>query len=490
MTDVNVNFPPSPSPVRGVTAKDLEMALIQIKADVEGQVSEVSTKLVDTQITNFIKAKNSNGEQRRTTYFLYDSFERVDSTSSIGNAETNDLPYTILTTGGGVWGIQNKMAYLASTGGVGRHLAIQETYESDVIVEADLKAIGSGLCFRVSDLNNFLFCTVSPTYIVLSKRVEGVYTLIKDVSPTAAYVKTMTDDSKLTILMKGNKIEVYIDGFFIFKAYDNFNSTETKHGLFSTGEILATRWDKFNVRTLGSIPYNIKEGFENDLSSWYWYKETAGLPHSQTFNSDIKKTGNKSLRIELKKDDPEVANSKRCEIMLRSEEPLEEHWYGVSIFLPNSENEDFKYDDEHEILMQWHTSPDVGEENVSPPLSLTTYKGRYIIAQNTDEGRFSKQFNPYTLKSFNTDIGEYENDKGKWVDWVFHVKWGWLADQNPILEVYKNGVLVCERNGMPNCMNDKKGVYLKLGIYKWSWKGVSNSIVNNRVVYYDDFFMR
>lgn len=95
------------------------------------------------------------------------------------------------------------------------------------------------------------------------------------------------------------------------------------------------------------------------------------------------------------------------------------------------------------------------------------------------------------IAGYSKDLGSYENDKGKWVDWVFHVRWGWLKEQSPITEVYKNGVLVFERNGYPNAMNDAKGVFPKLGIYKWAWKDLNNtSILTKRVIYYDDYFVK
>ncbi|MFK9119154.1 NosD domain-containing protein [Peribacillus frigoritolerans] len=48
MTDVNVNFPPTVSPNRSVTAGDVETMVTQVKADVEGQVSVVSAQLAET----------------------------------------------------------------------------------------------------------------------------------------------------------------------------------------------------------------------------------------------------------------------------------------------------------------------------------------------------------------------------------------------------------------------------------------------------------
>ncbi|MFS0763913.1 SGNH/GDSL hydrolase family protein [Peribacillus phoenicis] len=51
MTDVNVNFPPTVSPNRSVTASDVESMVTQVKADVEGQVSDVTAQLAETGIS-------------------------------------------------------------------------------------------------------------------------------------------------------------------------------------------------------------------------------------------------------------------------------------------------------------------------------------------------------------------------------------------------------------------------------------------------------
>jgi len=40
-------------------------------------------------------------------------------------------------------------------------------------------------------------------------------------------------------------------------------------------------------------------------------------------------------------------------------------------------------------------------------------------------------------------------------------------------------------------MNDTRGVYAKLGVYKWPWDANPvKSIATKRVVYFDDFWMK
>jgi hypothetical protein len=81
-------------------------------------------------------------------------------------------------------------------------------------------------------------------------------------------------------------------------------------------------------------------------------------------------------------------------------------------------------------------------------------------------------------------------DKGKWVDWVFHVKWSWHDDG--LVEVWKDGDLVGAKKG-PNCANDVKGPQTAFGVYKWPWKvngpgsGSCLSSLVERLIYVDEF---
>lgn len=75
MSDSNVNFPPTPSPVRGVGASYVDAAVTQVKADIEGQVSEVATQQLlmaesiigTTQTPTFVDEELSTITHKRTT---------------------------------------------------------------------------------------------------------------------------------------------------------------------------------------------------------------------------------------------------------------------------------------------------------------------------------------------------------------------------------------------------------------------------------------
>ena len=130
-----------------------------------------------------------------------------------------------------------------------------------------------------------------------------------------------------------------------------------------------------------------------------------------------------------------------------------------------------------------------------PPLSLHTTTnadgtGHYFLMRIWDDKPLSTDAK---LKADGKityyDMGSYEADKGRWVNWSFHVKWGWLVTQNPLLEVYKDGILILNLDGLPNTMNDQKGVNQQFGIYKWEWDGSDSSCkskLTKRVIYFDD----
>lgn len=226
----------------------------------------------------------------------------------------------------------------------------------------------------------------------------------------------------------------------------------------------------------------------------YWYKEMANDTYSGSVSDNIySDNGIPAYRIELRKTDPNVNGSKRSEIARTAPEAAAgDSTYNFSILLPKGGEEDYALDPEgSEIIAQWHNTPDPGEEWTSPPLALRTRgDGHYYLESFWDEDPMSTgQKMAAEGKKAVYDLGSYLNDKGKWVDWTFHVKWGWLDSHQPSIQIYKNGDKILEILDKPNTTNDQKGVYMKLGIYKWDWaqKGSMNySILKKRIIYYNN----
>lgn len=234
------------------------------------------------------------------------------------------------------------------------------------------------------------------------------------------------------------------------------------------------------------LDYKRNENFEVGLISNWWAK-AGTMPYSLSI---VDLNGVKCLRSELNITDPLVGDRHRAEINLGAESTgLEEHWYGVDIYLPNENGEDYAIDpNSYEIITQWHNVPDtdLGEGWTVVPLALCTKNGNYEIHRAWDENPVSTTYGMQQSSQTSIhNLGTYSSDLGKWVRWVYHVKWGWLFEHNTILEVYKDGIKVLDCNGLPNMTNDEIGVYLKVGIYKVDWiKNPNPSILTRRVIYH------
>ncbi len=240
-----------------------------------------------------------------------------------------------------------------------------------------------------------------------------------------------------------------------------------------------------------SAPTLFSDFFDNGKFSSSWNRELSSKPYSGIISDSYSNSGNYSFRSELRKDDPDVNGSKRAEIALDPEGQLEEHWYYASIYLPDSSDEYYAKDRSMESIIQWHNVPDSGEEWTSPPLGLCTENGKYVVLRRWDDAPITSNAQMDKKGYFAEDsLGSYEGDLGKWVDWAFHIKWGWNKSQEPILEIYKDGVKVYDKTGLPNMTNDEKGVYMKVGVYKWGWKDGHASDTTKRVIYYDNISIK
>lgn len=223
----------------------------------------------------------------------------------------------------------------------------------------------------------------------------------------------------------------------------------------------------------------------------YWSKDMTNNTYSGSFSETVySNEGMPAYRFELRKTDPIVMDGKRSEIeRADAEEAASENTYKFSVLLPDGGSEDYARDPEgDEIIAQWHNTPDPGEEWTYPPLSLHIQgDGHYYLWRiwDSDPLTTDQKIDSEGKKEV-IDLGSYLDDKGKWTDWTFHVKWGWLTSQHPIIEVYKNGSKACEIRDKPNTTNDIQGVRMQCGIYKWQWghPDVDQSILTNRVVYF------
>jgi hypothetical protein len=149
-----------------------------------------------------------------------------------------------------------------------------------------------------------------------------------------------------------------------------------------------------------------------------------------------------------------------------------EYWFGFSVYIP----EDWVPDVARltDVFVNIQALPDSGESWLSPVLSLEidqlNWRGysRWGGSQPTQEALI---FDGIPV------------ERGKWTDWVVHVKWSYQSDG--FLEVWRNGAQIVSRTG-PNCSNDGNGPQFQFGIYKWPWTGSYETNTNWRLLYFDE----
>ena len=218
-------------------------------------------------------------------------------------------------------------------------------------------------------------------------------------------------------------------------------------------------------------------GFESGFSGW---TTDTCCQHSLKTVSSPRLEGNRAAQFTLSKNDPDVAGSKRAEIGLNYVPANSEWTYRFSNFLPST----YATDPSYEILVQFHPLPDfdIGETwHGGPSMALTTVNGNWVLNTIWDAKPFTVPGKPEGRLSRN--LGAYQ--KGRWNDWIFHIKWSYGS--NGLTEVWRNGQLVFRRIG-PNTFNDKRGPYLKIGMYKPDWKSAPyRSTTTQRIIYYDRF---
>jgi hypothetical protein len=97
-----------------------------------------------------------------------------------------------------------------------------------------------GLCFRYSNSTNYLYVRVTGSNVEVRKVDAGADSQVA----TAAHTWSSAAKKFLTLLLHGNSIRVFVDDNEVVDTSSSFNSTATKHGLFSDDQADHT-WDNF-----------------------------------------------------------------------------------------------------------------------------------------------------------------------------------------------------------------------------------------------------
>lgn len=174
---------------------------------------------------------------------VFDTFDRPDNATGIGNAETGQL-WTYPST---AWGIQGNQAY--PTSAQSTNLALIESGVSDCEVSSDV-ILGStdGICCRATDGGNYVVAriAISSGGLGLFKIVSGTATQLGVYNFGAVAGNTYN----IKIISNGASLKVLLDGVERISATDSFNQTATKHGLRVASGSAGVKYDNFMVETL------------------------------------------------------------------------------------------------------------------------------------------------------------------------------------------------------------------------------------------------
>ena len=192
-------------------------------------------------------------------------------------------------------------------------------------------------------------------------------------------------------------------------------------------------------------------GFESGYSEWK--DQQLCCEYSATVVSSPVKAGSKALKVTYKKTDYTAQGSRRAELEGESVPAGSERWYGVSIYVPTS----FTTTEGPFIITQFHDRPDEGEKSKIPALFLSTDGQNLSLGNRWDTRPITP---PRDVQRQDWDLGSLP--KGRWIDFVFHVKWSYQSDG--ILEVFQDGRMIVSKRG-PNTYNDQRGPYMKIGMY-------------------------
>lgn len=200
-------------------------------------------------------------------------------------------------------------------------------------------------------------------------------------------------------------------------------------------------------------------------------------------------TGNKSLKAELIFGKGSVWSQLVLNMQpFNSFENGKEHWFGFAVYLPSSYVPDSNFED---LIWELHARPDSndGELSRNAPVALRTKGNEWVISYIKDSnyitykaGDTKKVYEERATKS----LGPFKTNK--WTTFVINT----LYDYGPqgYLKVWKDGTLVVNKtNGIG--FNDKKGPFVKMGIYKGIWDlsktwGTATT-VSSRTLFIDDF---
>jgi hypothetical protein len=199
-----------------------------IGRDTAGNVSTVQTQTYTINIPASLAT------------IVSDSFNRADSATTLGNAETGQT-WSYSNSVSNPWGISSNQAYLVSGTNA---FAFVDSGKADVEISATFPVSPTSstvhnIIARYTDTNNHYMFQNNGSNILFYKRVSGTYTQLG----TVANTPQANDVMKVSLI--GSTITLFINGVQKAQWTDSTYTTQTKHGLQAGTN--ACRFDDFKI---------------------------------------------------------------------------------------------------------------------------------------------------------------------------------------------------------------------------------------------------
>ena len=165
--------------------------------------------------------------------YPFDSFSEASPTQLSEHTPDFDSGFSWTEHLGGFQTTSGPGVETNSTQGNGDCVATVDFVDSDVSLGCDF-ARGTdasdhgGLCFRLSDVNNYLYVRVTGSDIEVRKVDAGTDSLVA----SAAHTWSGGTQKFLQIILHGSSIRVLVDSVEAVDTSSSFNDTATRHGLF------------------------------------------------------------------------------------------------------------------------------------------------------------------------------------------------------------------------------------------------------------------
>jgi hypothetical protein len=189
-----------------------------------------------------------------------DDFDRADDALVLGTPSDAGTDWVALS---GTWGISGNEGYRVSPADDDTAYLESSLADVDVVVELDTIAANSkvGILARAVDDENFIafYYDEAGEELFLDVCEAGVYGTID------SFEVIVANGDVLTLRCNGDIIAGYLNGELVVgPIVENFNNTETKHGLWGSTAEAGDRFDNFSITGL-------------ELAVYEWHKSVAPL---------------------------------------------------------------------------------------------------------------------------------------------------------------------------------------------------------------------